>query len=273
MDLTPLKYKLQFPVTAYVKENGFLGLVSYNDEDDSLFITTKSAPEGEYAMWLRQNVETMWKDNLDKIKEFLKENNVTLVCECVDMVHDPHIIKYPSSRIYLLDVVYNELKFRKYSFEEMTKVADSLLPRPYEFRKERAYVIENWQDFYDWYFEVTDSEYLYHGRHIEGFVVEDAAGYMVKLKLAYYNFWKYMRGIAHETIRKGYIDPKKTSTLITPLANNFYGWLRKYRDEVLNANSNPEASTQEVLACIPRDICSLRTMFYVSPEGELFREE
>ena len=42
--LDMLQYRMKFPVTAYVKENGFLGIVSYNDEDDSLFVTTKSSP-------------------------------------------------------------------------------------------------------------------------------------------------------------------------------------------------------------------------------------
>ena len=39
---------------------------------------------------------------------------------------------------------------------------------------------------FDWYYEVTGEDYKYNGRHIEGFVVEDANGYMVKLKLCYY---------------------------------------------------------------------------------------
>ena len=38
-------------------------------------------------------------------------------------------------------------------------------------------------------------DYEYHGREIEGFVIEDSAGKMLKLKLAYYNFWKFMRAL------------------------------------------------------------------------------
>ena len=41
-------------------------------------------------------------------------------------------------------------------------------------------------------------------RRIEGFVIEDSAGYMTKLKLAYYNFWKFMRSVSHEAIRFSY---------------------------------------------------------------------
>lgn len=247
-----LQYKLQFPVTAYVKENGFLGMVSYNSEDGALFATTKSNPEGDAAVWLRQNLETLYKDKLDDIKEFVKENNVTMLFECVDMAHDPHIIKYPENRLYLLDIVYNDMKFRKYSYNELCEVAERLGLRV----KERAYVIENWQDFYDWYYTVTDEDYLFHNRHIEGFVIEDASGYMVKLKLAYYNFWKFMRGISQETIRKGYID--RTSALATPLANHFYGWIKTFHADGNIAPSN--------------DICTLRDMFYKSENGALFAE-
>ena len=58
---------------------------------------------------------------------------------------------------------------------------------------------------------VLEEDYEYEGRKIEGFVIEDSAGYMTKLKLSYYNFWKFLRGVSHEAIRKGYIT--RTSAL------------------------------------------------------------
>lgn len=257
--LDMLQYKLSFPVTAYVKENGFLGIVSYNDADDSLFVTTKSSPDGDFAVWLRAALETQVStENLEKMKRYAKEHNVSFVFECVDMVHDPHIIDYPESRLYLLDIVYNEIPFRKYGFEEMCAVADELSLR----RKELAFVLETWQDFYDWFYLVMCDDYRYNGRLIEGFVLEDAAGYMVKLKLAYYNFWKFMRSIAHETIRKGYVDRKRTAALTTPLANQFYGWVK-----TLYTTDAEEA------AAIPRDICTLRRMFLETEIGKQFALE
>ena len=66
---------------------------------------------------------------------------------------------------------------------------------------------------------------------------------MVKTKLWYYNTWKFLRGVAHETLNKGYIQ--RTSSLTTPLHNHFYGWLKqKFRTD------------------IPNDIISLRDLFY-----------
>lgn len=239
--------RLVFPVTAYVKENGFLGIVSYNESDDSLFITTKSSPDGDYAGWLKDMLyKVTTEEAREKLKAYSKEHNVSFVFECVDQVNDPHIIRYPFGGLYLLDIIYNDMTYKKLPFEEMCAVGDSLGLT----HKELAYIINDWQEFFDWYYEVTDEDYMYRNRNIEGFVVEDAAGYMVKLKLAYYNFWKFMRGIAHETIKKGYIDPRRTSSLTTPLANAFYGWMKDLR-----ANTEDPES-------IPKDICTLRAMFY-----------
>ena len=70
---------------------------------------------------------------------------------------------------------------------------------------------------------------------------------MTKLKHTYYNFWKFMSGISHEAIRKGYIQ--KTSALTTPLANEYYAWVKKLHDI-------------EDKVSIPKDICTLRRLFY-----------
>lgn len=252
-----LQYKLQFPATAYVKENGFLGLVSYNEETDDLFITTKSSPDGECAMWLKNLLTaTLSSAQLDRLRVLTKELDSTFVFECVDMVHDPHIIEYPESKLFLLDIVKNDMKFQKQPYEKIVQCAAELGLTP----KEKALVIESWQDFFDWYYKVMDEDYLYNGRHIEGFVVEDAAGYMIKLKLAYYNFWKFMRGISAEVLRRGYVDKKRLSSFTTPLANHYYAWIK--------TQFVPGGSEG-----VPRDICSLRKMFLASDEGSLFRTE
>lgn len=252
-----LQYKLQFPATAYVKENGFLGLVSYNEETDDLFITTKSSPDGECAMWLKNLLTaTLSSAQLDRLRVLTKELDSTFVFECVDMVHDPHIIEYPESKLFLLDIVKNDMKFQKQPYEKIVQCAAELGLAP----KEKALVIESWQDFFDWYYEVMDEDYLYNGRHIEGFVMEDAAGYMIKLKLAYYNFWKFMRGISAEVLRRGYVDKKRLSSFTTPLANHYYAWIK--------TQFAPGGSEG-----VPRDICSLRKMFLASDEGSLFRTE
>lgn len=249
-----LQRNLEFPVTAYVKENGFLGIVAYNFDTDSLFITTKSNPEGEYADYLRAMIsKKISSESIERMKQISKEENVSFVFECVDMENDPHVIEYEESDLILLDIVYNDLDFRRKSFEEMCEIADSLGIR----HKELAFKIDTWPEFYDWYNRVTVEEYKYNGRLIEGFVIEDANGKMVKLKLAYYKFWKFMRSIVSEVLKKGYST--RTSALVTPIANQFYGWLREVYQHYKSEDIRAEYSG-------PKDICTLRKQFYESME-------
>nr|WP_300868123.1 RNA ligase [uncultured Acetatifactor sp.] len=239
-----LQHKLQFPVTAYVKENGFLGIASYDEYEDALFLASKSTIDSQYAGYFQEMVrKKVTPEHLEKMKRYCKENEVSFVFECVDMENDPHIIEYPESRLFLLDIVYNKMEFEKYGYEDMCHVAGRLGLEP----KERAAELASWQEFFDWYYEVMEADYEYQGRKIEGFVIEDSAGYMTKLKLTYYNFWKFMRSVSHEAIRKGYIT--KTSALTTPLANEYYAWVKKLHDV-------------EDRESLPKDICTLRRMFY-----------
>ena len=245
-----LQHKLQFPVTAYVKENGYLGIVSYDEYNDDLFIASKSTIDGQFAEWLKEAIyNQITEENREKMKQYAKDNNVSFVFENVDMKNDPHIIEYPESKLYLLDIVYNQMDFAKYDYETMCDVAHQFGLTP----KEKAFEIANWQDFYDWYYDILEEDYEYNGRKIEGFVIEDSVGYMTKLKLTYYNFWKFMRAISHEAIRNGYI--KKTSALTTPIANEYYAWVRKLHD-VNDIDS------------VPKDICTLRRLFFKDKLGE-----
>lgn len=245
-----LQNKLQFPVTAYVKENGYLGIVSYDEYNDDLFIASKSTIDSQFAQWLKEAIyNQITEENREKMKQYAKDNNVSFVFENVDMKNDPHIIEYPESKLYLLDIVYNQMDFAKYDYETMCDIAHQLGLTP----KEKAFEIANWQDFYDWYYDILEEDYEYNGRKIEGFVIEDSVGYMTKLKLAYYNFWKFMRAISHEAIRNGYI--KKTSALTTPIANEYYAWVRKLHDV-------------DDIDSIPKDICTLRRLFFKDKLGE-----
>lgn len=245
-----LQNKLQFPVTAYVKENGYLGIVSYDEYNDDLFIASKSTIDSQFAEWLKEAIcNQITVENREKMKQYAKDNNVSFVFENVDMKNDPHIIEYAESKLYLLDIVYNQMDFAKYDYETMCDIAHQLGLTP----KEKAFEIANWQDFYDWYYDILEEDYEYNGRKIEGFVIEDSVGYMTKLKLAYYNFWKFMRAISHEAIRNGYI--KKTSALTTPIANEYYAWVRKLHDV-------------DDIDSIPKDICTLRRLFFKDKLGE-----
>lgn len=241
--LQNLKYKFQFPVTAYLKENGFLGIVGWNPETDDLLISSKSTLVGDYADYFRTLLYKLYSENtIEKMKKYIKENNVSFVFECCDMENDPHIIEYPESKVVLLDVIKNQIEFEKLPYDELVTVADNMRL----VVKEKAYVLNTWEEFYDWYNEVTAEDYKYNDEFVEGFVIEDSTGYMTKLKLYYYNFWKKLRGVAESVFKFG--NYKWTGSLLTPIENEFFGWIKNYY-----ASNDKETAVT--------DICTLRKMF------------
>lgn len=243
-----LKYSLKFPVTCYVKENGFLGIVSYDADNDDLFITTKSNPTGNYAEIFKNMLfSKMSEPSRDRMKAVCKDSDVSFVFECVDMENDPHVIEYPESELFLLSIVKNKMEFEQISYENLLNIGSALKVKV----KEKAFEIASWGEFVDWYNEVTSEGYEYNGKIIEGFVIEDVEGKMVKIKLQYYNFWKFMRSIAHEVLRSGYF--RRTGSLTTPEANMFYSFCQKLYND---------AATREQRDLIPRDIIYLRNEFY-----------
>ena len=244
-----LQHTLQFPVTCYVKENGFLGLVSYNPDTDDLFITTKSSPDGPYAEWLKDMVYRKVQ-NTDLMKQICKEQDVTFVFECVDMKNDPHIIKYQDDELFLLAIVKNSMDFIQYEYGDLVNTANEIGVKC----KTKAVELGTWAEFVDWYNEVLDTDYEFNGRIIEGFVIEDSAGYMTKVKLTYYNFWKFMRGLTHEVLQRGYFH--KTSALTTPTANDYYGFIKNVFD----------TTDKETRQSLPRDIIYWRDKFYASTD-------
>lgn len=243
-----LKYSLKFPVTCYVKENGFLGIVSYDADNDDLFITTKSNPTGNYAEIFKNMLFSKMSESFrDRMKAVCKDNDVSFVFECVDMKNDPHVIEYPESELFLLSIVKNKMEFEQISYENLLNIGSALKVKV----KEKAFEIASWSEFVDWYNEVTSEGYEYNGKIIEGFVIEDIEGKMVKIKLHYYNFWKFMRSIAHEVLRSGYF--RRTGSLTIPEANMFYSFCQKLYND---------AATREQRDLIPRDIIYLRNEFY-----------
>lgn len=250
--LEMLQYTLTFPITCYVKENGYLGLVSYDEETDDIFVTTKSNPEGEYSVWLREAINAkMTPEAIAKMKEMAKNDKVTFVFENVDMKNDPHIIEYPDSELFLLAIIKNDIKFAQYDYDQVVNIGNDLGVKV----KTKAYTINSYAEFFDWYNEVTAEDYEFDGRIIEGFVIEDAAGYMVKVKLAYYNFWKCMRHVAQATLKYGKLN--RTGFLTNQLSNNFYAFCQKLYNSY----------DQEQRDLIPRDIVSLRNMFYAETKS------
>ncbi len=209
-------------ITCYKKENGFLGILSMiNDE---LFFASKSTNDGEYAEYFK-NIFKNSNINEEYLKTYLKENNVSLTFEVIDIENDPHIIEYKQSKVVLLDIIDNQFEFYKHPYEETIELAKNINCECKTIYKE----FDDIREFHRWYLENTDEENMMH-EDIEGVVIE-CDGYMTKLKFPYYKFWKFMRTLKDAVKGNHSI---KLSSLYNAEANYFYAWLKEQETEMLD---------------------------------------
>lgn len=249
--LDTLQHTLKFPCTAYVKENGFLGIVGWNPETDDLLIASKSTIDGEYTAYFRDALYNVYGESvMNGIKDYIREHNVSFVFECCDPIHDPHIIKYDNTHVVLLDIVKNQIQYEHLPYHELQEVAQSLCLKV----KKEAKRLNNWEEFYTWYQEVTAVDYFYHGKCIEGFVIEDCTGFMFKLKLHYYSFWKHMRSVAQSVLSYG--TYKYTGSLTDAMSNEFYGFCK------MKYGSLSQTERQALKQASFNNIISLREEFF-----------
>lgn len=221
-----LQNTLKFPVTAYLKENGFLGIISYDAEQDGLFIASKSTPDGPFAdMFRKILMDTTSDEDRKNLKEVAKENG-SIIFEVIDPVNDAHIIEYKKPHIVLLDIIANDMNFSVMDYDDLKRVAEKCHLQI----KEKVKTFENWSEFYPWYEEVMNENYLHHGfEHVEGFVLRDSNNFMFKLKLPYYKHWKFLRGVMQSVQKRGYYE--NTAKLFTAEDNLFYGWMLEQREK------------------------------------------
>lgn len=182
-----LKQKLVFPVKAFKKENGFLAMVSWDWNKNDLLICSKSTNEGEFVELIKDQLYRLSGKQLINLKRYLQTHNCTLVFECIDKDNDPHIIKYDENTMVLLDIIRNDFDTMKSDYTDVQFVAGLLGVKS----KELAYTFNTWEELYA-FKKLQDESY---DIKYEGWVFEDANGFMVKYKTRYYKFWKMMRGV------------------------------------------------------------------------------
>ena len=222
-ELDILAENFEYPVKAYVKYNGYLGICSGEKDEKGeycLWCASKSTDQGWYAA----RFEDLLRESLDGKCEYsdetryqrfardLYESCCTAVFEVIDPIQDPHIIGYDRPQVILLDLIINDDE----DIDMLTKSREVVefynatwkLPL-----KELAYIIHNAEELYHWYNLVTGFDYTYDGQHIEGFVLEDLDCHMVKVKTAYYLYWKSFRPVIHK-IFKGEWGTGNTAELV-----------------------------------------------------------
>jgi tRNA splicing ligase len=227
-----LKNKLAFPLTLFVKENGFLGILGYDISSEELFFTSKSTPESPFAQWFKEILaETINESRMEYLRRSLRDRNLSLVFEVNDPVNDPHMIEYDNRHVVLLDAVYRTEQFKRLEFPELQQFATSYsIPC-----KQKSIIFKDWNSFKGWYddVEAQGQNYLFKGKQIEGFVIEDSNGFMFKIKLPYYDFWKSMRSLKERIIKLRQTGGDLRRDISSPEALAFYEWAIIQPNEVL----------------------------------------
>ena len=210
-------------VIAYKKYNGFLGLLSYYNKQ--LQFHSKSRNDGEYAEYFKNLFNKQYnKFQKDYITDYLKENNVTIAYEVIDLENDPHIIDEKESRIVLLDIIENELDFRRKSYPYLEGFAKSIGLNNTQY-KQVYKVFSTYRELTEFYDEHT-KDTNFNDTDIEGIVIE-CGNKMTKLKFNYYKFWKGMRSVSEAVQGNRQV---KLNQLYNATANYFYKFLKDKHD-------------------------------------------
>lgn len=207
---------LVFPVNGYSKPNGYLGMLGYDSETDELIFSSKSETNGPYAEWFKELFEnTFDAEMIDWIKAYVNTSITSLIFEVNLAEKDRHIIKYDNDHLVLLDIVHRTAKYEKADYETVLDIAAHIGVEA----KRHVATFETWPDLYRWYKAVSKDWTIEE----EGYVLEDSSGFMTKLKLPYYNFWKQMRGLVETVYGKREVNYGK---LYTPLHTHFLAFLQ-----------------------------------------------
>lgn len=223
--LSTMADTLVFPVYGYTKPNGYLGIVGYDEMTGELIISSKAETRGPFSEWFNELFyKTFDREQVAYIKDKLITLNASLTFEVILKDNDPHIIKYGEDKLVLLDIVKREVIYKKYRHDVVQELANTLGIEAKQLRLD----FNTWLEFYEWYKEASKDMSIEE----EGYVFEDSRandaegiysnGFMFKMKLPYYVFWKQMRNVKDLVARRRHVN---TSSLRTAQHNRVYNFM------------------------------------------------
>lgn len=221
---------LAYPVHAYVKENGYLGILGYHPRRDALVWASKSATGSESARWFEAIVRAqLGAEGLERARRYLRDTCSSMVFEVIDPTHDPHLIAYDRAHAVLLDVVRRAPRYESLPYDQLVTLARALGLLP----KRLAAVLPDARALHQLARSSAAVDYTWSGAPIEGFVIEDRTGLQIKIKLDFYQFWKRMRSLKDRVLAvRGTALPLQRD-VAEPRVHAFFEWCLQQPDEVL----------------------------------------
>lgn len=212
------KSRVKFPIYFYMKYNGYLGILFYNQIMRDLEFATKSMIGKE----LNAEFERLLPCK-EFFKKYCKENNVSFVFEVITKNDQEHPIDYDEDFVVLLDC------FKNTEIEETIDIFSIDMPK--EIRKKTLlYKVLNEKEL-DSLIEVYKNSY---DLDYEGVVIVDSSKIpnRLKIKTNFYNIKRALRGlsgsdkIAHKN--------DKNSRIIYELHNSIEKWKSVKLSDVRN---------------------------------------
>lgn len=216
----------EYPVISYKKENGFLGLLSYDtDINDFLFGTknmvidsNKTSDRTSFAEEFRRLFYKVFNEEQQNLlREFMLFNDVTLSFEVISF-KDKHITKEEEEKIVLLDAIENKYEFKARRYKNIVKLEKDLnkiskIEEGFHI-KERAMTFNNKAKLRKFIKSDLNNMNTQH----EGFILTDS-NVMVKYKSIKYFYFKEVRNTIKRVIRR-----EERSSKVYVYLNNFLDW-------------------------------------------------
>lgn len=221
-----LKKKVAYPLMAYDKYNGFLGIAS--SVNGVFTLASKSTTKGPFVEYFTEIFNNLTESEKEQLKQLSEAYNCSFTFEVMH-VDDRHIIDFNENRLVILDAIPNSYDINGVTVDaEFSEKVLSQLEIQSDFfsRKE---LVKEFNDMEDLMRYIHEHK---HDRTSEGLVIEDQNGYMFKVKYEYYTELKRLRGI--KDMVKAYYHNKT----VTQYANNatqvaFAAWCKQQPFEKL----------------------------------------
>lgn len=221
-----LKKKVKYPLMAYDKYNGFLGIAS--SVNGKFTLASKSTTKGPFVEYFQEIFNNLTDFEKEQLKQLSETYNCSFTFEVMH-IDDRHIIDFNENRLIILDAIPNSYDINGVTVDaEFSEKVLSQLKIESDFfsRKE---LLKTFNDIADLMRYIHEHK---HDRTSEGLVIEDQNGYMFKVKYEYYTELKRLRGI--KDMVKAYYHNKN----VTQYANNatqvaFAAWCKKQPFEKL----------------------------------------